>query len=43
LCRREVDDRVDPVRRDAEVDCQVDVAAAVGVDERVDPLWGQGA
>jgi hypothetical protein len=34
----EVDDGVDPVRRDPQCDGEIDVAAAVGIDEGVDPV-----
>src|ERR1700688_3211012 len=36
LHRRVVDDRVDPLDGDAELDGEIDVAAAEGVDERVE-------
>src|SRR2546423_1917867 len=38
--RREVDDGVDPVPLDPEVEGELDVPAAVRVDERVDPTTG---
>jgi hypothetical protein len=40
--RREVDDRIDPVRRDAESECQLHIAATEGVDEGVDPVSSRG-
>ena len=39
----EVDDGVDPVRRDPQCDGEIDVAAAVGIDEGVDPVRGERA
>jgi len=34
--RREVDDRIDPIGRDAEFERQLDIAAAESVDEGID-------
>ena len=40
LHRVVVDDRVDPLRGDAQPDGQIDVAPTEGVDEGVDPALG---